>query len=206
VAFDGRDFVVAWHSGGTGIDPEYRLLTQRITRGGTASSDRVWVTGPYGSILTSSLGCARESCLIVWTQRSDPDGVTWQLHGRRFRTGGEPVDDSSFSVNFAETPQDEPHVAWDGSRFVVTWIAYDKYSEGYVVMARTVPTAGPVDPPSPAGPDRLADSAPSVATACNEAGRCLLLNAAGVDDSVLGRTSRLFKRLFGEARLRGARR
>jgi hypothetical protein len=205
VAFDGRDFVVAWNSAGTGTDPQSRVETQRVTTGGTVSFDRLWATGPSGSILASSLGCAIDSCLVVWTERGDPYGATWLLRGQRFRTGGETIDDSSFLINVAELNHASPTVSWDGSRFVVTWGGYDKLERKMTVEARTIPTSGPIDQAGGLA-DRLAESYPATPAACNRDGRCLLLNTGPIDDSLLGRGTRLFKRFFGAARLRGVRR
>jgi hypothetical protein len=44
------------------------------------------------------------------------------------------------------------------------------------------------------------------ATTCNREGRCVIIDSRSVDDSTFGRTVRLFKRFFGEARHRPVRR
>jgi len=205
VAFDGRDFVVAWNSAGNGVDPQSRVETQRVTTGGTVSADRIWATGPSGSILASSLGCAIDTCLVLWSERGDPYGATWLLRGQRFRTGGQLIDESPFLINVAELNHGSPTVSWDGSRFVVTWGGYDKLEGTMTVEARAIPTSKPIDPAGGLA-DRLAESYPATPAACNRDGHCLLLNTGAVDDSLLGRGSRLFKRFFGIARIRGVRR
>lgn len=205
VAFDGRDFVVAWNSQGSGVDPQNRVVSQRVTTGGTVSFDRLWASAPSGSILASSLGCAVDSCLVVWTERGDPYGATWLLRGQRFRTGGELIDDAPLLINIAELNHNNPTVSWDGTRFVVTWGGYDKLEGMATVEARAIQASGPLDPTGGLA-NRLAESSPATPAACNRDGHCLLLNAGGVDDALLGRSSRLFKRFFGLARLRGARR
>lgn len=74
------------------------------------------------------------------------------------------------------------------------------------VDGRPISASGAVDESSAVLSDPLATSYPSTPVACNQQGQCLLLNAGEVDDGAFGRTTRLFKRFFGEARHRGVRR
>lgn len=206
VAFDGADFVVSGTTYTGAAAPASTVFTLRVTQGGTATFDRTWTTAEQGAILTSTLGCGSATCLVAWVQRADPYGLTWQLLGRRFRTGGEPIDDSPFTIDFSESNHVEPRVAWDGARFIVSWSGMDDDGTTPVVEARSIPASGEVEQGGAFLSDRLAESYPAAPVACSGDGRCILVNATPVDDESLGRTSRLVKRFFGEARHRGVRR
>ncbi|MGK2856742.1 MAG: hypothetical protein ACSLFQ_05990 [Thermoanaerobaculia bacterium] len=206
IAFDGIDFVVSYLSATSGPLPEYLVLTQRVSTSGVASFDRVWVTGEPGTIQHSSMACGGETCLVVWTRRIDPYGLQFQLFGIRFRAGGEPIDSTPAWIDFPDVMQNGPAVSWDGSRFVVTWSKYIGDTGPERVEARTVRPSGPVDR---VYPDLLFERDPYYAapvTTCNREGRCVFVGQDSADDTTLGRTTRLFKRFFGEARHRPVKR
>jgi hypothetical protein len=206
IAFDGRDFVVSAISFGGSADATSGVFSLRVSPGGTASFDRTWATAEMGAIPAATLACGGGTCLVAWVQRADPYGLTWQLLGRRFRTGGDPIDGVPFTIDFSSWQQVEPRIAWDGFRFVTSWSGADDAGGTAIVEARSIPATGAVDQSGAFSPDRLAETRPSAPIACSLEGRCLLLNAVPVDDSPLGRTSRVLKRFFGVARVRGARR
>lgn len=206
VAFDGTEFVVGWLSSSSGVDPAMHVLTQRVTTGGIARPDHTWATGQPGTIQHASMSCGGDTCLQVWTQRIDPYGLQWQLFGVRFRSGGEPIDGAPLWIDFPDVVQTGPAVSWDGNRFVVTWRKYIGNTGPEKIEARTVPASGPVDRVFPDQLFRRDAYHPGPVTACNRGGRCVMVAPDSADDAVLGRTTRLFKRFFGEARHRAIRR
>ncbi|MFA6957811.1 MAG: hypothetical protein WC538_18250 [Thermoanaerobaculia bacterium] len=203
VGFDGQDFVVLSYHAARLIEGDEKdaVLTHRVTVDGTATFDRVWSTG---TIIDAALGCGADTCLVVWTESIDPYRLTWAVRGSRFRKGGELIDGEAFTIR-VDSIQSHPNVSWNGSRFVVSWNAVDNDSKP-TVEAWTVPSSGPVDPPGASGADQIGEGYPTTPVACAFDGRCILLTTGLVDDKTLGRSSRLFKRFFGEARHRGVRR
>lgn len=206
VAFDGTEFVVGWLSSSSGIDPAMHVLTQRVTTSGIARFDHTWASGELGTIQHASMTCGGDTCLQLWTWRTDPYSPQWQLLGARFRSGGQPIDSTPFLIDLAEALQAEPAVSWDGSRFVVTWRKYIGDTGPEKIEARTVPAAGPVEHAFPDELFRRDAYHPAPVTTCNRGGRCMMVAPDSADDSVLGRATRLFKRFFGEPRHRAVRR
>ncbi len=205
VAFDGEDFIVAASfSMNSAADGPSLLHTFRVSLNGTARFDRTWST--RGVVERATLDCGGRTCLIAWTEQASDSDASWRLVGQRFRMGGELIDANPFDIDVADTSQSRPTVAWDGSRYVVTWTRDPSGLTPERIEARTIVPTGTVHADAfdlLAERDRGLDSS---TTACNHRGRCLIVEPRLVDDSTLGRTTRMYKRFFGDARRRGARR
>lgn len=208
IAYDGEEFVVASFSVQTDVEPSIsRVESARVTRGGTARFDKTWVTTPGGTIQGVDVECGSAGvCLIVWIQQAAPGEMSWTLRGQRFRTGGELLDDSPFDLEVSDRTQTNPSVSWDGDRFVVVWSRYGGEIDPERIEARAVPADGALESgTSDVLLERDVAMQPPVTT-CNARGRCLMVGSEFVDEEGFGRTWRMVRRAFGEARHRGVRR
>ena len=204
IAFDGDDFLLAWYSYSGDTD---QVLTHRVSRGGAASLDRIWASAPLGRIEGTALACSDSGiCLLVWAQRTTGDESTWQLFGQRFRRGGALADAVPLLIDTDSRRPFGLSVAWNGSEFIVNWAEFRAETFSDRVEARVIPATSPLESRPPDIIREVSGSPPIGVTTCNRNGRCILVGEEPVDDAVLGRTSRLFKRFFAEPRHRGVRR
>jgi len=138
VAFNGRDFVVAWHEqvGTAGQTSEQRLLVQRVSRGG-----RLLEPAPreIGRALFSwsdvEVAHSGDTTLILWI---GPTGNVFQTLGRRMNGDGELLDPTPLRVTQEATPQ---HWTFDlaagAGGFLVTWGQSDGTQESLHVAQIT---------------------------------------------------------------------
>ncbi len=206
IAFDGDDFIVDWSSQDGPSGPLSRVTTIRVSLDGIPRFDRIWLSSTERAVRESSVGCADGTCLIVWSEQTPDPTNRWRVVGQRFRRGGALIDALPFDIDAGDLMPTGPSVAWHGRMFVVTWTKYIADGTPERVEARMIPASGAVEPGSPDLVVVRDNVYTSPVTACNREGRCVIVGPGFVDDDVLGRTTRLFKRFFGEPRHRAVRR
>lgn len=104
--------------------------------------------GVYPGEDTPHLAVAGSTALIVW---SGAGVQNRDIFGRRMRQDGTLLGGGPLTIAGAPLAQLTPTVAWDGSRYVVTWLdhrneAYPDHPRGDVFGARVSSTGTVLDP------------------------------------------------------------
>ena len=146
VAFNGRDFVVAWHEtiGSAGQGLGQRVRVQRVSQ-----------TGQLLEVIPRDIGTAviswsdleaahsGDTTLILWNGRA---GNSFQTVGRRMNVDGQLLDPIPFRVTQEATPE---HWAFDlaagAGGFMVTWAQIDGAAKSF--HAAQITTSGTVVSP-----------------------------------------------------------
>ncbi|MGK3990856.1 hypothetical protein WME99_47860 [Sorangium sp. So ce136] len=122
VAFDGKNYLVAWsRAGDTDVAPQ-GIYTARVTPGGAVldAGGSLAVEGPVCGALAVSFDGANH--LLTW--RGAPDGAGPAIHGARVSPAGVVLDPSGFPISAPlASGCDEQNIAtsFDGGNHVVLW-------------------------------------------------------------------------------------
>ena len=158
VASNGADFFAAWRDTRLGSSLGWKVFGARIQGDGT-------VLDPEGILISTSanqqgdasVAWDGEHYFVVWADyrpgRPAPD---YGIYGARLTADGESLDGTGILLSSAENAQ-RPHVAWDGTVFLVTWEQWG--STECAICATRVTSSGEVlDPDGLSLSDHLFDS------------------------------------------------
>ncbi len=121
-AFDGSNFLVVWHRhGSNGLE----IAGARVTPGGSVlDSGGFTVADPLLSQDHSSVAFGQSTYLVVWFDyRPNNDLYNASVYGARVSTTGTVLDPVPFKIGDRVRGQMPPNVAFDGTDFVVAWMA-----------------------------------------------------------------------------------
>jgi hypothetical protein len=148
VAFDGTNFLVVWTDDRSATSTDdydsFDVYGTRVSQEGN-------VLDPAGIPISTaeedqSIGDVSfdgSNFLVVWDSQ-DPDG--YNIHGARISPAGAVLDPKGFPISRARDEQTDPHVAFGGSHYLVTW-SDARVGEGYdIFAARVSPTGKALDP------------------------------------------------------------
>jgi hypothetical protein len=158
----GDRWLVAWQAHVTFNEPRAIVLTAFVDRAGNQTS-AVEVSYPLG--YAPQLASSGNNALLVFDQKTD--GSYQDIWGRILNLDGTfgPLIHISNAEN---STQSEPHVAWNGSEYVVAWIdhrdkQYPLQPEGDIYAARVSETGVLLDPQGvPVANSDAPDDAPTV--------------------------------------------
>jgi hypothetical protein len=116
VAWNGVNFLVVWE--------DYRQGSDATIFGARVAADGS-VLDPQGFAVTAAvrqyeprIAWNGTNHLVVWTNYS---GSFQDIAGARVSTSGQVLDSTPIAISSAALGQSNPHVAWDGQRYLVTW-------------------------------------------------------------------------------------
>ena len=156
VAFDGTNYLVAWHERYGGIH------ATRISTAGTVLDSTALTISPNG--WNAAVAYGGGSYLVVW----NPTGNDDRIAGSRVGTDGSVLDPAGVTISPSSHNEAEPAIAFDGTNYLVAWDDNRNDPWGDIFAARVSPAGTVLDPSgiavaansSPAG---LAQREPSVA-------------------------------------------
>jgi hypothetical protein len=125
VAFDGENYLVVWQK--TSVSYQDDIWGARVTTEGALLDQYGILIGPGQHMQEGpSVASGTDNCLVVWHSRYD-----WKIYGQLVNRGGRLVGPESIRVsNWEDYYSDDwyPSVVFDGSDYVVTWLA-ENYSD-----------------------------------------------------------------------------
>jgi hypothetical protein len=147
VAFDGTNYLVVWHDGRPGGDPNFwDIYGARVDAAGTVL-DTVGIaicTAPL-SQKYPDVAFNGTDYLVVW--HDDRSGVSLDIYGARVAVDGTVLDPAGFAVTAAPYDQRYPALSSDGTNCLVVW--EDARSGGaYDIYGARIDAAGSVLDPS----------------------------------------------------------
>ncbi|WP_437929328.1 hypothetical protein WMF37_08660 [Sorangium sp. So ce291] len=162
VAFDGKNYLVAWpRAGDTDVAPQ-GIYTARVTPGGAVldAGGSLAVEGPVCGALAVSFDGTNH--LLTW--RGAPDSTGPAIHGARVSPAGVVLDPSGFSISAplaSGCDKQDVAASFDGSNHVVLWSDSPEVDGQLVTSirgARVTPEGSVLDPVPLVVPDPTSGS------------------------------------------------
>lgn len=140
VAFDGLNFMVAWHDGRNGT---LTIYVARISPAGTLLDPAgVQVSAGKAGHYYPSLAFDGKNYLVVWQHGSAWGSIT-DIHGARVSPGAKVLDKIPLVISAASKQQTYPAVAFDGTVHLVAW-SDKRGGTDYEIYGARVSPAGKV--------------------------------------------------------------
>lgn len=125
IAFDGENYLVVWQR--TVVSYQDDIWGARVTPNGVVLDTSGILIGPGPSMQEGpSVAFGADNYLVVWHSRYD-----WRIYGQMVNRAGVLAGPESIGVSDWEDYDNDdwfPSVAFDGSNYVVTWLA-ENYSD-----------------------------------------------------------------------------
>ncbi|MBS0352762.1 MAG: hypothetical protein JSR83_02525 [Proteobacteria bacterium] len=173
VAFDGRDFIVAWETGSSGL-PDHDIVAARVnTAGALLDPVPISVSTAPDMQFAPRIACDPVNCLITWTDRRNYVGLNYAAPGDMYGTfitregvvlNGPPASGGLPLALGITTNSGDSSLVYAASGYVLAWSqgAYVNSPGGPTgVYARRIGTDGSV---SPAAPGLAVSGAPQAST------------------------------------------
>jgi hypothetical protein len=143
VAFDGTNYLVAWHDCRNGsYNPD--IYCARVSAGGS-------VLDPAGIAVSTAVGYQwypavafdGTNYLVAW---EDHRSTYWDIYGARVSVGGTVLDTAGIAICTAARDQWGTAIAFDGTNYLVVWQDYRSGSEWDIYGARVSAGGSVLDP------------------------------------------------------------
>ena len=121
IAFDGKNYLVAWQQNKSSTSNELDIYASHIDTSGQPLSGlavSTEVKGQMGPVLAFGNG----KYLLVWVdERNTTSGIEYDIYGARVSSAGSLLDPAGIMISSATGLQSDPDVVFDGTNFFVVW-------------------------------------------------------------------------------------
>jgi len=159
VAWTGATYLVSWAHGAAGAD----ILAARVGPEGTVlDTDPIIVSSAHGTQTRPAIASRGVDTLVVWEDHraSSPD-----VFGARVSAGGVVLEPKGISLVASPDAEVEPAVAWNGTRYLLSWIDKNARGAAVVLVQPFGPDGVVIGPASQLTSPNLVAYAPAVASA-----------------------------------------
>ena len=146
VAFDGTNYLVAWHDTRYRPDWDSNIYGARVSRAGKVIDPAPFVISGSPKVLNGpSIAAGDGQYLVTWTHlRNDFDYDVW---GARVSSEGTVLDSEGLLIGFAPEHQWLPNAAFDGTNYLVAWEDLRRgYEKPHVYGTRVSRTGDVLEP------------------------------------------------------------
>jgi len=144
LAFDGANFLVAWHDYRSGCE----VYGARVTPAGTVlDPSGILISRATGTKMFPALGFGGSNSLVVWEDTRGGSDST-NIYGARVAPAGTVLDTAGIMISQAADRQCSPALAFDGGNFLAVWEDYVGASDYHEIYGARVTPAGTVLDPS----------------------------------------------------------
>lgn len=161
VAFDGRDFIVAWETGSSGL-PDHDIVAARVsTAGALLDPVPIAISTAPDMQFAPRIACDPVNCLITWIDRRNYVGLNYATPGDMYGTfitregvvlNGPPASGGLPLALGITTNSGDSSLVYTASGYILAWSqgAYVNNPGGPTgVYARRIGTDGSVSPAAP---------------------------------------------------------